>query len=220
MVRAATHWPSKRPHPDPLRIVAISASIALNAALLALLMRPPEMVLPPADSPHIQSQIIDVRPLPKPKDPLPIQKPRSQPVHEQHQAVQPQKQIAQVFPQDATPVSTKVDPDRVVDTVDPVKRVISAPVEASLTPIAAPAPTYPRDALRDGIVGTVELELLVDVDGRVLQVRITHTSGSHVLDNAARDQVLRYWRFRPALSNGVAVQALGRVPIVFTLDGR
>jgi protein TonB len=219
MVRNTTFQSHEREHPDPIRILAISVSIALNAAAIALLMRPPEFTLPQNDAPSTQAQIIDTRPIPKPKDPLPIEKPHLQPVRAQVQPAQHQQEQP-VISQDSTPVSIAADthPD---DTTGPIKPDIAPqPVEASLNPIAAPAPTYPRDALRDGITGKVELELLVGVDGSVLEVRVVHSSGNRQLDNAAREQVLRNWRFQPAMRNGIAVQALGRVPIVFTLDGR
>jgi protein TonB len=82
----------------------------------------------------------------------------------------------------------------------------------------APAPAYPRAALRAGIEGTVLLQVLVDVDGRPLQVDVNRSSGDRRLDLAARDQVLRHWRFRPAIRDGRAVQAIGLVPIDFSLD--
>jgi protein TonB len=83
--------------------------------------------------------------------------------------------------------------------------------------LQAPAPAYPRDALRDGVQGTVMLQVLVDVDGRPLDVQIQHSSGNRLLDNAARRQVLERWMFRPAMKDGRAVQAIGLVPIAFNL---
>ncbi|MGN6512928.1 MAG: energy transducer TonB, partial [Lysobacteraceae bacterium] len=82
----------------------------------------------------------------------------------------------------------------------------------------APAPAYPRDALRDGIEGSVLLKVLVDVDGRPLDVQVARSSGNRSLDRAAREQVLRQWRFRPAMRDGRAVQAIGLVPVEFRLD--
>ena len=219
MVRSTMFQQHERQHPDPVRIVAISASIALNAAMIALLMRPQEFTLPPPDAPNTQAQIIDTRPVEKPK-PLPIDKPHAPPVRAQVQPAQPQ-QKQPVINRDSTPVSIAADTNPPTDTIGPVKPEVSPqPVEASLNPLASPAPTYPRDALRDGITGTVELELLVGVDGSVIDVKIVRSSGNRQLDNAAREQVLRNWRFQPAMRGGIAVQALGRVPIVFSLDGR
>jgi protein TonB len=82
----------------------------------------------------------------------------------------------------------------------------------------APAPTYPRDALRDGVEGTVLLKVLVDTDGRPLDVQIERSSGNRSLDRAAREQVLQRWRFRPAMEDGRAVQAIGLVPVDFRLN--
>jgi protein TonB len=82
----------------------------------------------------------------------------------------------------------------------------------------APAPAYPRDALRDGVEGVVMLQVLVDVDGRPLSVDVQRSSGDRRLDNAARKQVLQHWRFRAAMKDGRAVQAVGLVPIAFNLQ--
>ncbi len=83
---------------------------------------------------------------------------------------------------------------------------------------SAPAPVYPRNALRDGIEGTVVLEVTVDENGKPIDVVIATSSGSRELDRAAREQVLRAWRFQPAMQNGHAVRAIGRVPVNFTLN--
>ncbi len=42
--------------------------------------------------------------------------------------------------------------------------------------------------------------------------------GYRELDEAARRHVLRRWRFQPAMRDGRAVQAIGLVPIEFSLD--
>ncbi len=220
MVRTTTFQPRAQQHPDPVRILAISASIAINVAALALLMRPPEFT--PLAAQADTAPPIEVIRLQKPQKPIvvPIEKPHLQPIHHETQQTVRQPPV-QVVTHDTNAMSIEhiaFPPSNTDVHIDEV--ALPQLVEAGLTPTASPAPTYPRDALRDGIVGTVELELLVGVDGRVLEVHVTHSSGNHLLDGAARDQVLRNWRFQPAMRNGIAVQALGRVPIVFTLDGR
>ena len=50
-----------------------------------------------------------------------------------------------------------------------------------------------------------------------LDVRIVKSSGHRVLDQAARRTVLSKWTFVPAMRDGRAVEAVGRVPVVFTL---
>ncbi len=95
----------------------------------------------------------------------------------------------------------------------------SGPVEAGqLHYLSAPAPSYPVAALRAGLQGTVVLRVLVDIDGRPSEVSIQTSSGHRALDLAARSQVLRSWRFQPALQNGQPVQAYGLVPVSFSLE--
>ena len=60
--------------------------------------------------------------------------------------------------------------------------------------------------------------MLVDVDGKPLQVSIHRSSGNRELDRAAQQHILRRWTFRPAMRDGRAVQAIGLVPIDFKLQ--
>ena len=217
MVRALT---LTKPHPDAGRIAAISASIVANIALFMFLMQPPQATTQSESQPETTVTIVDpAKPHPLPDPPKPV---RVEPDHHVDTTVHPllknlaQPPIPVVGP--ANPMSFKPDNAVVeVPVVDPPLPP-AAPVESSLNPIESPAPVYPRVELANEISGTVELELLVDVDGHVLKVTILHSSGNRNLDAAAREQVLRHWRFEPATSNGVPVQAIGRVPIVFTLN--
>ncbi|MBB3759426.1 protein TonB [Xanthomonas arboricola] len=95
----------------------------------------------------------------------------------------------------------------------------SGPVEAGqLQYLSSPAPSYPVAALRAGQQGTVLLRVLVGTDGRPAEVSVQTSSGHRALDLAARSQVLRNWRFQPAMQNGQAVQAYGLVPVSFSLN--
>lgn len=76
----------------------------------------------------------------------------------------------------------------------------------------------PGVALRAGQQGTVMLRVLVGTDGRPAEVSVQTSSGHRALDLAARSQVLRSWRFQPAMQNGQAVQAYGLVPVSFSLN--
>jgi protein TonB len=64
----------------------------------------------------------------------------------------------------------------------------------------------------------VLLKVLVDVDGKALDVTIQRSSGNRDLDRAAQQHILRHWTFRPAMKDGRAVQAIGLVPIDFKLQ--
>lgn len=209
----------ERPHPDTARIAGISAAIAFNAALVMLLLRPIEAPFQNASPEQTPFQWINVD-KPKPVDVVPLVKPR--PVAQQHVPTIPHLQQPPVITLTQTPMSTQaIDvqasielPAQTIDTIDPT------PIEASLSYRDASPPPYPRDALRNGIEGIVQLRVLVDETGHVLEVQVERSSGDRQLDTAAREHVLHRWLFQPAQKNGVPTRAWGRVPIVFRLDGR
>lgn len=77
-------------------------------------------------------------------------------------------------------------------------------------------PDYPENARAKGWEGTVRLQILVNTDGRVEDVRIVASSGYTELDQTAQ-RAVRSWRFSPALKNGSPVAAWATVPVVFDL---
>ena len=64
-------------------------------------------------------------------------------------------------------------------------------------------PKYPENARKAGTKGTVRLQILVDRDGRVMEVKLPE--GDAELVEETTDMVRR-WRYKPATLNGVAVQ--------------
>lgn len=80
-----------------------------------------------------------------------------------------------------------------------------------------PAPKYPAIARRMGEEGRVLLRVLVTAAGAAKQVKLSASSGSGVLDEAA-EKAVRDWKFVPAKQDGQAVEAWVQVPIVFKLD--
>ncbi|WP_299202236.1 energy transducer TonB [uncultured Amphritea sp.] len=80
-------------------------------------------------------------------------------------------------------------------------------------------PQYPRLARKLGIEGQVILRVEIGRDGSVEGLRLEQSSGSDLLDQAARSAVQR-WQFVPATQNGLAVASYVRVPIDFVLEGR
>jgi protein TonB len=82
----------------------------------------------------------------------------------------------------------------------------------------ATPPAYPIQALQAGVQGTVMLKVLVGPAGKPLQVMIERSSGSRILDDAARRHVLAAWRFHPAIRDGQAIEAWAVVPVRFNLD--
>jgi TonB family protein len=79
-----------------------------------------------------------------------------------------------------------------------------------------PAPYYPQAAKQRGVQGKVLLAVVVKADGSPLNVSISRSSGSEILDEAALDAV-EQWRFIPARSKGSPVQANVIVPVEFKI---
>ena len=205
-------------HPDARRIAAYAGAIALNLALLLLVSLPMQggRALAPTRPPEVITRIVD---LDKPKPPVVPITPRV-PVHPNTPTV-PIHTQAPTPPVDA-PVLVDNGSEAYVPPVTPpvdTTPVATGPVTGmSLEYASAPAPSYPREALRAGITGTVLLEVLVGVDGSPLKVTIHQSSGNRELDRAAQQQVQKHWRFRPASRDGAPVQAIGIVPIDFKLN--
>jgi protein TonB len=75
-------------------------------------------------------------------------------------------------------------------------------------------PEYPELARRAGISGTVILEAVLDVNGRVQSVRVLKSVT--LLDEAAI-RAVRQWRYTPTELNGVPVQVLMTITVNFAL---
>jgi TonB family protein len=91
----------------------------------------------------------------------------------------------------------------------------------SRNPRVAPAqafrkydPVYPQDAIQQKIESIVILEVTVDADGGVTDVRVI--KGHPLFDDAAV-QAVRQWSYYPAVLNGKARQSRSTVTVVFKL---
>lgn len=206
-----------RERPSPARIAAYTGVIALHAAALALLMLP---MATPEPGPAGEHVIVPTFLPPKPRPIVPVAPPRPQPpqrnTHVTTRPVAPTPPQPPVLVEEgeaAPPIDTPIVEDIiVVPPVDPGPFAMER-----LEYAAAPPPPYPPEAERRRLEGTVLLQVLVDVDGRPIEVRVQRSSGHRALDEAARKQVLKRWTFRPAIRNGIAVQAIGLVPVRFSM---
>ena len=77
-------------------------------------------------------------------------------------------------------------------------------------------PAYPRTARRRGLEGLVEINALVDVEGKVKEQMLAQSSGYSILDRAALKAV-RKWKFSPGIQNGRAIEMWVKVPVRFQL---
>lgn len=225
MVRTLPSHHHARQPLDGTRIAANAGAIAFNAAMLMLMLAPlsaPQLVTQPLE----QLPTIEILTRPRPVDPPPPP-PRNTPIRQvvkdppprvQHVAPQPVAPPQIVVDQPAQEMDFQGSTDAVASIEPPVnvgRQIIEG---ATLQVLRNPAPNYPIEAVRAGITGTVELEILVGVDGKPIDVLIVRSSGNRALDQAARKVVLQRWAFQPAVENGQPVQARGRVPIEFKLD--
>lgn len=96
----------------------------------------------------------------------------------------------------------------------------AAPGAPDSAPVAieSPQPAYPRDALRRGDSGEVQLRVTVGVDGVPTDVEVSRTSRSRSLDRAAVTAVRR-WRYTPARAGGQPVPATTQVSVTFSPGG-
>ena len=76
------------------------------------------------------------------------------------------------------------------------------------------APEYPEIAKRAGVEGVVVLEAVIDVSGRVDQVKVLN---SVTLLNDAAIRAVKQWRYTPTELNGVPVPVLMSITGPFSL---
>jgi protein TonB len=79
-----------------------------------------------------------------------------------------------------------------------------------------PSPKYPRIARRRGYQGTVVIEALVNREGKVEDLRLSHSSGYRVLDRAAMKSV-KNWLFEPGRRGDEEVEMWVKIPVRFQL---
>jgi TonB family protein len=73
---------------------------------------------------------------------------------------------------------------------------------------------YPEASQRNGEEGTVFIQVYVSDSGQVRKARLTRSSGSDRLDNAAIESVLA-WRFKPATDAGRNVSGWANVHVTY-----
>lgn len=202
---------------DPVRILAFSGAIASNLIAAGLLLMP---LQPPTPEPQRDAPTVWILPATPPVPP-PVALPRS-PIPAPTPAVAPRLAPTPPVPapvvveQGALPPALPAVDAAVVSV--PAGPGTTGPAPMQLDYAVAPPPPYPRESVRNGDEGVVVLQVLVGVDGHPLEVVVVEGSGHRALDRAARRHVLEAWRFRPAIRDGHPVQAIGLVPIEFSLD--
>jgi protein TonB len=84
-------------------------------------------------------------------------------------------------------------------------------------PIYNPKPSYPPLAARQRVTGTVFLEVLVDENGSVQDVKVLRGVKPDLGLDAAAAAVVRSWRYKPATKGGVRVKVRATQRIAFRI---
>ena len=218
MVRTQQHASPTRF--DTSRIIGYSTAITLHALALGLLLIPLSQTPVRNDTGREPRwQVPEAKPIMPPPSPPVVPVAHTTPLP--RQPALPALTETPPLPVFATEAVMTLPIDVGPATDAPVAIDSLAPATplqgVQLRYLRAPAPAYPRDALIAGAEGTVTLRVLVGEDGSPLEVSIERSSGNRSLDNAARSQVLRRWKFQPATDNGHPVQAYGLIPVDFKL---
>ena len=97
-----------------------------------------------------------------------------------------------------------------------VAQIVGTTPTKPARPISNPNPTYPPEAVQQGLEGRVILSVTIAANGAVTKVTVAESCGHDVLDQAALDAVCR-WQFSPATRGGKPVEWTARLPIRFRL---
>ncbi|WP_300669916.1 energy transducer TonB [Desulfoluna sp.] len=167
----------------------------------------------------------------KPKKIVPRKTVPKKVVKKKRTIVEPLKEVTPPVPPDLVkepaPINDEpVTPDVVEATVqntaaepEEASEPASAPAvggiqsDAQPTSVYAPEPRYPKAAIRRGYQGVVLLDILVNGEGTVEEVRVKKSSGHGALDKSAVKGVKR-WRFS---ASGVARSIWVTLPVRFEL---
>lgn len=121
---------------------------------------------------------------------------------------------------------TEARPRKVLKTVEQKQPGSAEPVELSPVPPLVreakpryrdnPPPLYPILARKKGYQGTVVLDVFIDKNGRVADMKIFSSSGYSALDKAARATVAD-WLFEPGMEGEKKIEMWVKIPIRFQL---
>jgi TonB family protein len=89
----------------------------------------------------------------------------------------------------------------------------------NVTPIHTPETPYPLQSIRRNEQGLVIVLIKIDVNGFPSNADIVQSSGSANLDQATIKQVMKKFRYKPAMRSGVAIESYAVLRHTFTLGG-
>ena len=188
-------------------------------------VKPPAIEQP---SKPVPQESTTKKPQPSPTPPKAIKKqPTPKQPRKSVQKTETTKKIEPVFemrpPTEPTPVTEPEQPQKIVKQSTPSKAVIkNRPQPMPLFKLTSIprfqkqiSPGYPEQMRRLGREGKVELELLIDSDGSIYEVKVVKSAGT-LFDKAALDAV-KDAKLTPARIGIENVAVKLQIPIVFKL---
>jgi protein TonB len=106
-------------------------------------------------------------------------------------------------------------PPKPVPMVQAEPQRVPGGVVKMANPIHRVEPVYPPLARQARVSGTVEIEAVIGVNGRLREIHVK--SGPALLIKAATDAV-RQWVYEPTTLNGVPVEVVGVILVTFRLN--
>ena len=219
MLTYAAHRRPQGAAASPKSLVLI---VAGHAVALGLLITAKSDFAPPVAP--IITDIFNV-PIDPPKPPPPPTEPTPRPVTKTSvTVVDPVIKTDVATPTEAEPnmKPVTIDPYPGNDPVTPVRFDPPPPsIERVAARLATPAdlmkPPYPASKQRLQEEAALRLALTIDARGRVIAVDPVGAADPEFLA-AARRHLLKFWRYKPATENGVAVPSRTQLTLRFVLD--
>ena len=202
------------------RIGGLSVVMLGHAGLVWALLPGAEMPpAPAAEAPVLEARLID--------DTAPSPVVQASPPLPEPERPKPRPRVAtRVVPKAPTPVPSMSEPAATSAATQASSEVAAAPAVAvapTRPPTRQPAviscrtPSYPPSSRQAGETGTVLLQLLIDLDGKVIDRRVERSSGFLRLDEAALAG-LASCTFQPAASDGRSQPTWARLRYVWKLE--
>lgn len=210
--------------------VALTGALAMSGGMVALMIAMGVVEISPIKDDPIDVILIDAPLDPPPIPPEPVKQkieiqPKAAPPLVREPIVKPIEPGPNVL-EDTSVVATDNWPSSFGSgTGDGAGIVVEPPkpapvfVDAAVDPRYAGQfqPLYPSRERFAENEGRVTVRVLIGPDGRVKAVERKFAT-SDAFFEATRDRALKYWRFRPATRDGVAVEAWREMTVRFELE--
>ncbi|WOG27677.1 energy transducer TonB [Endozoicomonas sp. 8E] len=175
--------------------------------------KPVEKKPKPIKKPEPKKNVVKIaEPEPQPEKPEVKKEPEPEKVVEK----KPEPPKKEVEPQEEPPAETQVVKTATEKTE--VEGLSNAPVFVSRPAIRKSVPPkYPRIAQRRNQQGVVMLEVVVDIEGHAMNIKVLESSGFKLLDQSAIAAV-EDWEFEPQKRNNRLVASRVHIPVAFQLN--